>query len=303
MGGNHQSATQAKGGRPRVHWAGFASSVIGAKHRAQGLANQDSAAIAAYSPGAVAAVADGHSAAMCVRAARGSEIAVAVALELGQRWLKGRWRRCSPSIEDAVELTDAMHALWRRRVCADVSGHPLSTDEAIRLGNAAPCVAYGTTLIAAIAGEKFCVGVQIGDGQLLAVASSGVAGQLIAPVVTDGEASDSLCHPWAPQLFRHVVVALDDVQPAVLVCATDGYDKAFNSDADFLQIAPLMAKGLAEAGPDAVAAALPTALREASDEGSLDDVSCAVLFRRDLLANGGDITARSRIGSKSMPRN
>lgn len=269
-------------------WGGIAASVVGTKHLAHSRSNQDAAQTATRPGGSVIAVADGHSMAACCRADRGSRIAVEVMVETALAWIESLDRNAKPSIEAAIDLSESTNGKWRRRVRADIGLNSFTPEEISALGSAisTPTVAYGTTLVASVATDKFCLGLQIGDGQLFAVTDAGVAGQLIVPAESIGEESDSLCAADALTKYRFAFVSFNDVRPAAIICSTDGYDKAFRSTDDFLRIGSLFVESLRAAGPDELAAALPAALREASDEGSRDDVSCAILFRKDLYCHG-----------------
>ncbi len=265
-------------------WGGLAASVTGESHLARQLPNQDFARIAIAPQGAVAAVADGHSMPICCRADCGSRIAVEVTIETCLAWLASVGPNVAPNIDVAVELSEGVRSKWLRRVRADVGQTPFTPAELAILASsiATPAVAYGATLVAAVATDSFCLGLQVGDGQLFGVNCAGIAGQLIIPAELDGEASDSLCQPEALAKFRFALVTFDKFQPAAIVCTTDGYDKAFRSVGDFLQIGSLFVQSLRAAGPEQVAAVLPAELREASDKGSGDDVSCAILYRKEL---------------------
>ena len=274
--------------RRTAPWGELAASVVGGKHLAQGRPNQDAVLTASRLGGSVIAVADGHSMAACCRADRGSRFAVEIAVKEGLAWLERLNRHANPSISAAVDLSEAIHAQWVRRVRADIGQNPFTADEREALGKALamPSVAYGATLIVAVATDRICLGMQIGDGQLFAVTAGGIAGQLIVPAEAEGDASDSLCQLDAFDRFRYALVSLEETPLAAIVCSTDGYDKAFRSVEDFLQVGGLIIQSLKEAGPAEIAASLPAALREASDQGSWDDASCAILYRQETLRHG-----------------
>jgi len=276
-------------------WRAFGASVQGVAHARRGTPNQD--AFACSTPGdgatvAIGAVADGHGGARHFRSARGAAFAVACAVDALHEH-----RDTAPEAA-ADELPRRIVAAWRDRVAADLATRPLEEQELTRAAQdesaaaaaevrADPALAYGATLVAAVAHARSTLVLQLGDGEVLCVAADGhTTRPLPGDVRLAHGRTTSLCQPEAWREFRVARIGAHEPQPAMLVLATDGYANAFRSDHDFLHVGADLFALLRSGGPDALAAQLPGFLGEASAHGSGDDVTVAILHRDPLPAAG-----------------
>jgi Protein phosphatase 2C len=212
-------------------WQVFTATERGAAHRASEVPNQDAVAAFPLAPrGAVVAVADGHGHSRHFRSARGARLAVTVACraahDLAPRLdsLPG-----AGQAEDEVRgvLVPGIVGQWCEAVREDVAADPFSRGEDAVRGRDDTTVAYGTTLLLAIAWGTWLLLAQIGDGDIVGIRPGGAA---LLPVPgdprLDGLHTTSLCTPSAENSFR--VAAVDISRTALLgvLLATDGYANA-----------------------------------------------------------------------------
>lgn len=268
----------------------------------------------------VAAVADGHGHWRHLRSARGSRIAAAIGCQVGQeladRLEKEKVLHAEqdaggsgplgsvPSQSgvapgavapgDAVSSpASAVHALvndfavpavierWRAAVLADLDADPFTDSEQDqRQRGDDPTVAYGSTLLLAIALGSWLILAQIGDGDVVGVRPDGSAS---LPVPTDplldGMVTTSLCGRDPSADFRVAVTDTSADPLLALMLATDGYGNAqlieawpnaFSSDLAWL---------LRHRDEQWLASQLPAwAARCASADGSADDTTVALLI-------------------------
>jgi hypothetical protein len=246
---------------------------------------------------AVVAVADGHGHSTAVRADVGARLAVQVAVESA----RSCWEALEPSSDQCAgaAIADALPAAlvngWRAGVERDLAAAPLLASDLERSGHPEvlapqPALAYGTTLIVAMAVAGSIVACEIGDGDLVGVTRDG---SLLHPLPTDsrlvGTRTTSLASRTALDDFRSGHVDLDNTSLEVLVAATDGYVTSFSADDGYPKAARDLWKLLHEMGPDPVREALGGWLESTSSDGSGDDASLAILFDEACLLG----TARS----------
>ena len=116
---------------------------------------------------------------------------------------------------------------WREAVHEDVAADPFSRGEDAVRGRDDATIAYGTTLLLAIAWGEWLLLTQIGDGDIVGIRPDGTA---LLPVPgdpqLDGRHTTSLCMPGAENSFR--AGAVDTSRTALLgvLLATDGYGNA-----------------------------------------------------------------------------
>jgi hypothetical protein len=266
-------------------WLALTASQRGAAHEAMGLPNQDAVAARQIRPDVlVAAVADGHGHQRHFRSARGSHLAVAVACEAA-----GELAARLDEFEAAGQIeSEALHQLvpsitgrWREAVREDVAADPFTAqEEAARVGGDDALIAYGSTLLLAIAGRRWLVLVQIGDGDIMGIQPDG---RPLLPVPRDpsldGRQTTSLCGPRAEDEFRAAVVD-DSITPLLgVLLATDGYGNAQVADPWADAVSADLAELINDRPPEWLAGQLPLwANRCASADGSADDTTIALLI-------------------------
>jgi len=262
------------GGVETSVWRFAGRSVRGASHRRRKLPNQDAIAWCAIADpatadgGVAAAVADGHGSSACFRSDAGAEIAVRSALAVLEDF-------CADRGKDPVALPAELVSRWRAGVQAHIDTHPLGMPD----GPAAWRV-YGTTLLAVLATPDSLLYLQIGDGDILAVSNSGDITRLFArDQRLLGVETTSLCTAGAAGEMRVRLEPLDGSPPALLLLATDGYANSFRDDAGFLRVGADLLDMIRTDGIEKVEDSLDAWLTEASELGSGDDITLALLCR------------------------
>jgi len=266
-------------------WLALTASQLGAAHLAAGLPNQDAVAAHQIRPDIlVAAVADGHGHRRHFRSARGSQLAVAVACEAAQELAArlNEFEAAGPIESEALRsLVPAITGRWRDAVREDVAADPFTAqEEAARASGDGALIAYGSTLLLAIAGQRWLVLVQIGDGDILGIQPDG---RPLLPVPRDpsldGQQTTSLCGPHAEDEFRAAVVDTSTTALLGVMLVTDGYGNAQMADPWTDAVSADLAGLINDRPPDWLAGQLPLwASRCASADGSADDTTIALLI-------------------------
>src|SRR4029077_7401270 len=182
----------------------------------------------------VVAVADGHGHRRHFRSARGSQLAVTVACEAA-RELAARldgYQTAAPIESEALgTLVPAITGGWRGAVREGVAADQFTPREQASRGGDDPRIAYGSPLLLAIAGRRWLVLVQIGDGDIMGIQPDG---RPLLPVPRDpsldGRLTTSLCGPRAEDEFRAAVVDTSTTPLIGVMLATDGYGNAQVAD-------------------------------------------------------------------------
>jgi hypothetical protein len=269
----------------QASWIALTATHIGAAHEMTGLPNQDAVAVQeSRAGGLIVAIADGHGHHRHFRSARGSALGVAVACEAAQD-LAVRLDdfETAEQIEAEVlgTLVPAITGRWRAAVRDDLAAEPFTAaEEALRATGDDALIAYGSTLLLAIARQKWLVLAQIGDGDVVGVRPDGWA---LLPVPgdpsLDGRQTTSLCGPRAEQEFRAGVVNTALTPLLAVLLATDGYGNAQAADPWPDAVSADLAELIGNHPPEWLAEQLPLwASRCASAEGSADDTSIALLI-------------------------
>jgi hypothetical protein len=265
-------------------WLALTTSQLGAAHQTKGLPNQDAVAARQFRPDVlIAAVADGHGHRRHFRSARGSLLAVAVACEAAED-LAGRladFQAPGPIESEALgTLVPAITGGWREAVRDDVAADPFTAREEATRGDDDALIAYGSTLLLAIAGRRWLVLVQIGDGDIMGIQPDG---RPLLPVPgdpsLDGQQTTSLCGARAEEEFRAAVVDTSTTPLLGVMLATDGYGNAQAADPWTDAVSADLAELINDRPREWLAGQLPLwASRCASADGSADDTTIALLI-------------------------
>jgi hypothetical protein len=265
-------------------WLALTASQLGAAHRTTGLPNQDAVAARQVRPDVlVVAVADGHGHRRHFRSARGAQLAVTVACEAAQELAArlDRYQTAAPIESEALgTLVPAITGEWRDAVREDVAADPFTPREQASRDRDDPLIAYGSTLLLAIAGRRWLVLVQIGDGDIMGIQPDG---RPLLPVPRDpsldGQQTTSLCGPRAEDEFRAAVVDTSTTPLLGVMLATDGYGNAQLADSWTDAVSADLAELINDRPPEWLAGQLPLwASRCASADGSADDTTIALLI-------------------------
>lgn len=265
-----------------MDYRSFACSQKGAEHEKSNTPCQDSAlnCIDKDLAVAIAVVADGHGSPECFRSDRGSRFAVECAVEcikrfvyaVGENNLLAELTEEKKAAELMSQLANSIVASWNGRIEKDYANSPFDvTDPA--------CIeqAYGSTLIAAAATEKYWLGLQIGDGKCAVMSSDG---SFYQPIPADDRCfmnvTTSMCDGDAAREFRYYL-GID--KPAAIFIGTDGVDNSFESDAQLYDLYSCIAGDFISKGIDAGIEEVKNFLPALTKKGSGDDVSIAGIIK------------------------
>lgn len=268
-------------------WEVLDATVRGSTHVQRGTPNQDSVATRVLADGqvAVVAISDGHGGERYVRSEVGSRFAVEISCDILSEW----WTRTARGDGNAPgtalierELRDTaiptITRQWRARVADHVATHPFTQEEFDRAATAVdlqPEVAYGATLLVAVASDRAVALAQLGDGDIVLVRGDDVTLPIEPDARLVASQTTSLCLESADADFRCSVV--DDIADLDLVLlSTDGYANSFADDEWERTVGVDLASRIAELGADAIRLQLPAWLGE-SAAASGDDTSVALL--------------------------
>lgn len=285
-----------------TEWRIIGETVPGASHIRAGIPNQDSILYIRESSRnlpIVLSVSDGHGSPKCFRSDRGSQFAVKKSAYLISEFLDERRGKFDlAEIEMQKEyLSKEFVKHWREAVEADLIKEPFtekefenlekkSDEKARKLVEDNPLLAYGATSLTVAVEEEFILYLQLGDGDILNISSGG---EVIKPLAEDprllANETTSLCLPTAEKDFRFLVQKISAEQsPAMILISTDGYLNSFSSETGFFQAGTDILQMLSDDGGfDAVNDNLKAWLEEATQMGSGDDCTLAVIYRPDLL--------------------
>jgi hypothetical protein len=285
---------KAPPGPPPDAWRVIGSSVRGASHVRAGLENQDAIDwIPAEGIGARVAVsvADGHGSPRSFRSATGARLAVEVSHGLARELLTPSGGREELSwVKDrlAQDAPQRIVWAWRARIEEDLAGSPFTDDELALLrerdgqkGQALvegdPYLAYGSTLVTAVATQSFMAFWQIGDGDVLTVSADwGVSRPLAGDERLIANETTSLCSANAWRLFR---VAVFGTPAPVIMVSTDGFANSFRDDEGYFRFGSDVLRMLVMDGVNTVGDKLGGWLGEMTHVGSGDDISLGIVCR------------------------
>ncbi len=255
-------------------WQTLSASVRGASHVRGGAPNQDAVGVETCENCVVLAVSDGHGSDKCFRSDIGSQLAIAVSLAALREFAEGN----PAEIEQRAQhqLPPEIVQRWRSAVNAHVTENPLveAVEQPID-----PYRVYGATLVAALACPSYVIYLQLGDGEILTATRDGsVELPLAADETLIANETTSLCQEHAWRNFRVRVQSIAESPPALILLATDGYPNSFATPEGFRQVASDLLGMLDDEGVESISQSLPSWLEEASQQGSGDDVSVAILY-------------------------
>ena len=138
---------------------------------------------------------------------------------------------------------------------------------------------YGTTLIAAVIGNGFTFGLQIGDGSLVAIFEDGKA---VMPFEYEESApaniTSSICNASAASMFNSFYS--EGKKPIAFFASTDGLYTSFGSEYDFLDYHTIITTQLAM--NNAYDESVIKNLIKRSHFGTEDDISLSCVYDPEL---------------------
>lgn len=269
-------------------WRVVAKSERGDSHLRQRLCNQDCVAHtlgAEGRPPVIVAVADGHGSPRSFRSDQGARIAVDVAIKKCSEFVQGVRNGPPSAIKRLVEqqLPCAIAKAWTEGVDEHLQEHPYSDDEQTRCSGSKKdrYLPYGSTLLGAVISEDYLICVQLGDGEVLFVSDE--TGEPTWAIPKDpsliANETASLCQQDSWKAVRVVFRYIGETPPAMLFLSTDGYPNSFRTPDEFRKNVSGILEIVRIEGPDSVENDLPLWLREASQLGSGDDMTVALICR------------------------
>lgn len=290
--------------KPAWHqWNAIGCSVTGASHQRYGIVNQDAFDFwpcSADNRLAVLAVADGHGGRKYFRSHIGAQLAARIAVQLCRSFppaLEGEFSFNLVRSAAEEKLPRDIVLSWRREVEMHIQASPfrecelsalreLEGEKSVAAIEEEPHLAYGSTLLVAVASQDYVLYWQLGDGDILLVTQEG---QVSCPLPGDdrliANQTTSLCSPRAWQDFRFAMHDVKRNAPALIILSTDGYSNSFVSREDYMQVGPDIFRFALENGLVRLKAELENWLNETSARGSGDDVTVGILCNLSTVEN------------------
>ena len=286
-----------------TRWQIIGETVPGASHLRAGIPNQDSILQMRESDRTlplIVSIADGHGSPKCFRSDKGSRFVVKNCVQIVSEFLderRGKFDLTEIESKGKDYFPQEIVKEWRKAVETHLKDNPFTEDEFKRLDEKSgvksrklieenPLLAYGTTSLTVAMEEDFVLYLQIGDGDILDIS---VNGEIIKPLPEDARLlaneTTSMCLPKAENDFRFLAQKISAEQsPAMILLSTDGYLNSFSSEAGFFQAGTdILAMLGSENGFETVSENLKAWLEEATQMGSGDDSTVAIIYRPDAL--------------------
>lgn len=274
---------------------GFSRSVMGASHEKRNLVCQDASAYKVGNGYAVAVVADGHGSKKHFRSNIGSQSAVEATLETIERFYEDpeEFEKNFPKNNKSIitNIQKQIISTWNSKVLAHLEDNPVTREEiskftAEEFENIPPESYYGTTLIAAVAGNDYIFGFQIGDGSLVAVFDDGETSMLMDYEESNpANITSSMCNANAASMFDSFYVEHKKI--FAMFVSTDGLYTSFGSDYDFLDYHTIISSQLGDI--ETFEAAVTKNMQKRSHYGTEDDISISCVYNCDLVEEKLDV--------------
>ena len=216
-------------------------SIRGKSHITRNLPCQDSSAVLCTDEYAIAVVSDGHGGEKYIRSNIGSRIAVDSSISVLKEYMSDM-ARFRERLEDDPDgllmmLSKRIIAEWNTRVDEYDSSNPQTPAETFFLEQKGLDIQeyqkkYGATLVISVLTEFASFGIQIGDGDLVAIRTDGY---MSMPMPEDeycvGNVTTSLCSRKASEYVRYYC---DKPADASLV-SSDGLITTFRSEESYMR--------------------------------------------------------------------
>lgn len=270
-----------------ISWQILSAKIQGTLHIKQNKPCQDAICYHHFMPhGLVCAVADGHGSMLCPYSEEGARLATRCAVKLMQDMAYYNDAKELYTLMGqlgSVTLPQQLEKKWKDEVLFfHETQNRIASKEGLKdKEKEAIYKQYGTTLMVLVITSEFVYAAQIGDGDMLCVDQEGSVQYVIEQTVTYGVETHSLCERKAWRHFKTICFPItEDFNGQLFLMSTDGYANSFISSHDFLQVGKDYLELLKEQDLETVEKMLPIWLNEASENGSGDDMTLALIHRR-----------------------
>lgn len=273
-------------------WDIVEASIIGENHKRNNTPNQDSYKIEHGETWSVIAISDGHGSKKSFRSDIGSKLAVRILGNELSIFMSRINNEVKPSlIKETLEkkLPYILIKKWNTVILSHFKENPFEpgkdykelSEKEIELIEKNPSIAYGATLIGVVISSQFIAYIQLGDGDIIAVSEDGVVDR---PIPKDkrfiANETSSLCTTKAWNEINVRFQTIVENPPALILVCSDGYTNSFVSEDGFLNAGRDFLNITDEFGVEYINENLKEWLEDASEKGSGDDVTVAIVYRQ-----------------------
>lgn len=265
--------------------SGIACSAIGSSHVKTGKGCQDASLYINEKNYAAIMVSDGHGGNKHFRSAIGSQIAIEICKRELPEFIKGVSGKTDMK-QLARLLSDfEKHIIysWRDEIENELIIHPLLDDELLTFSDLVkseieqnPHIAFGATLLLAIAACNNLFIIQLGDGDCRIQVDKRIENPIESDDSLHFGRTASLCNDDAVQHIRDQIIPLGAVEACFL--SSDGVFNSFDTEEHFRDFLMTVSEEMTKAEND-LDAEMKEFLPKLSCAGSGDDVSIAVFVR------------------------
>lgn len=264
---------------------GMNISVVGSSHIKTNTECQDFSLHFCSNELGIAVVCDGHGSEKHFRSSKGSEIAAFVAADAIKELMKYEASFSENKNSLLLQLEKNIIYNWNNAVNDHYKNNPFTVEELNKLSSKDKKAvedniesAYGSTLIATVLTDKYCFGIQIGDGDCATLDHQGNTANPIPPDDRlQFNVTTSLCDKVALQNFRHFWL---ETPPVAIVISTDGVRNSFTNENYYFNFCKTVLESFNEMPHDAAASELDEFLHRLTENGSGDDVSVSALYNK-----------------------
>ena len=277
-------------------WQTIVESNIGHSHIQKNIPNQDAVCFFPNKDNSrfyVIALADGHGAAECIRSDTGSKLAVKIATKIGSSYVKNsiKMKNLMNQEKKLNTLIKSIVMQWKKAATIHLKRNPLDLNEQklldkidlkkkdkIKNNN---LVYYGSTLLMALVRDNNLVLLQIGDGDICLVNSDNSVSMAFShPKEFIANETHSLCMKRSETLFQSNSFFTDCLN--LIILSSDGYSNSFSTRDDFLQVGNDIHEMILKHCVASLKVHLPDWLNETSKMGSGDDITVAILYKKNI---------------------
>ena len=265
-----------------MKWIAKGSCIRGAAHIANNMPCQDAIMLNSGKEYIIACVADGHGSSLSKYSDDGSKIAT----EVVNNYITAVMSETDDMYEylrtnKELHIPKKVDAIWKEEILKfhkEKNREECDKQDCYKM--------YGTTLLTIFVTERFIFAMQIGDGSILYADQQGNTDYLIQIEKLLGTETHSLCLKDSWKYFKSVLIKISEEElkhmdvPKILILSTDGYENSFESESDFLAVGADYLNIIKQNGIDKVDANLENWLKNTSEDGSGDDISVVLIYRK-----------------------